>query len=147
MEAKPNNIAGETFKLLRSKTGFTQVELARKLEINQSLVAKFESGSRKLPRFDPSSKFYSVLEEVFGQEDVASLANLAGVIIPRVAVVDRGIMIAIYASPETLTEQENQILKLEIDRLLKDLFLARSHRALRADRLNALPNSSFEAQT
>ncbi len=39
---------GERFRLLRTKAGFTQTQVARYLEVDQSYISKFEKGDRQL---------------------------------------------------------------------------------------------------
>lgn len=47
--AKTNNMLGETIRSMRKQYGWTQTDLAQKLDCSQEMIAYYEKGERKPP--------------------------------------------------------------------------------------------------
>lgn len=103
-----DNVVGKRIAYLRSKRGFSQVELAKKLNVSPSTIAMWETGDREIKSstlvkladfFDTTTEFLT------GRTDDPSPSDP----------LKKSKNLAFYGGGENLTEEELEVARIAIE--------------------------------
>ena len=128
--------AHEVFKSIREGLGLTPEQMAEKMELHPTTIAQYEDGSRKLPR---QLWFYSHLAGIEGIEpsNVISVLRATAapawifeqVVRPREVLNPvPGVVIPLYFSKEEINDDQLEIIKDEVGKLVTDFYRRRLER-------------------